>query len=97
LDSFWMGVPVVTLVGQTAVGRGGLCQLTNLGLHELIAETPAQFVQIAVDWANDLPRLGALRAALRERMGNSPLMDGPRFARNIEAAYRMMWQRWCTE
>ena len=48
LDSFWMGVPVVTLVGQTVVGRAGLCQLTNLGLPELIATDPEQFVRIAV-------------------------------------------------
>ena len=47
LDSFWMGVPVVTLVGQTVVGRAGLCQLTNLGLPELIASSPERYVQIA--------------------------------------------------
>jgi protein O-GlcNAc transferase len=95
LDAFWMSVPVVTPVGQTVVGRAELSQLTNLGLKELIAETPAQFVRIAVDLASDLPRLGQLRATLRERMQKSPLMDAPRFARNIEAAYRTMWQRWC--
>jgi predicted O-linked N-acetylglucosamine transferase (SPINDLY family) len=42
-----------------------------------------------------LPRLSDLRATLRNRLENSPLMDAPRFARNIEAAYRLMWQRWC--
>jgi predicted O-linked N-acetylglucosamine transferase (SPINDLY family) len=95
LDSFWMGVPVVTLVGQTVVGRAGLCQLRNLGLPELIAETPEEFVRISVELANDQPRLSALRAGLRARMVASPLMDAPRFARNMEAAYRNMWQRWC--
>ncbi len=94
LDSFWMGVPVVTLVGNTVVGRAGLCQLKNLGLPELIAETPEQYVRIVADLAKDLPRLSALRAGLRERMRTSPLMDGPRFARNVESAYRTMWQRW---
>ena len=97
LDSFWMGVPVVTLVGQTVVGRAGLSQLSNLGLPELIAETPEQFVSIAAGLAGDLPRLSQLRATLRERMLGSPLMDAPRFARNIEAAYRGMWQRWCAK
>ena len=95
LDSFWMGVPVVTIVGQTAVGRAGLSQLTNLGLPELAANTAEQFVGIAVGLAKDLPRLSKLRASLRERMQCSPLMDGPRFARNIEAAWRTLWQRWC--
>jgi predicted O-linked N-acetylglucosamine transferase (SPINDLY family) len=95
LDSLWMGVPVITLVGQTAVGRAGLSQLTNLGLLELIGGTPEDFVRIAVDLAGDPPRLGELRATLRGRMEASPLMDVERFARAIEAAYRSMWQRWC--
>jgi predicted O-linked N-acetylglucosamine transferase (SPINDLY family) len=95
LDSFWMGVPVITMVGQTAVGRGGLCQLTLLGLPELIAETPEQFVSIAVGLAGDLPRLSMLRETLRDRLQKSPLMNAPRFARNIEAAYRTMWRTWC--
>jgi predicted O-linked N-acetylglucosamine transferase (SPINDLY family) len=95
LDSYWMGVPVVTLVGQTVVGRAGLSQLTNLGLPELIAEAPEQYVQIAADLARDLPRLAELRRTLRGRMEASPLMDAPRFARNIEAAYRQMWRNWC--
>jgi predicted O-linked N-acetylglucosamine transferase (SPINDLY family) len=97
LDSFWMGVPVITLVGQTVVGRAGLSQLTNLGLPELIARTPEQYVQIATDLARDLPRLAELRRTLRARMEASPLMDAPRFARNIEAAYRQMWRNWCQQ
>ena len=96
LDSLWMGVPVVTLVGQTVVGRAGLSQLSNLGLTELVARTPDEFVEIAARLANDLPRLSTLRATLRERMQSSPLMDAPRFARNIETAYRNMWRHWCT-
>jgi predicted O-linked N-acetylglucosamine transferase (SPINDLY family) len=95
LDALWMGVPVVTLVGPTVVGRAGLSQLTNLGLSELVATTPDQFVGIAVELAENLQRLRDLRATLRERMRRSPLMDAPRFARGIEAAYRSMWQRWC--
>ena len=93
LDSFWMGVPVVTLAGQTVVGRAGLCQLKNLNLPELIAETPDDFVRVAVGLARDLPRSGQLAGeACAKRMQASPLMDARRFARNIEAAYRTMWQ-----
>jgi protein O-GlcNAc transferase len=105
LDSFWMGVPVVTLCGQTVVGRAGLCQLTNLGMPdligpdragtELVAATPEEYVRIAAELAGDLPRLAHLRSTLRARMEASPLMDAPRFARNLEAAYRHMWRRWC--
>lgn len=94
LDSLWMGVPMVTLVGQSPVSRAGWSQLSNLGLPELAADTPEQFVKIAVNLANDIPRLSELRQTLRARMQASPLMDADAFARNIEAAYRRMWQTW---
>jgi protein O-GlcNAc transferase len=95
LDAYWMGVPVVTLVGRTAVGRAGLCIASNLELPEVVATTVDEYVDIAVRMARDLARLGQLRSELRERLQKSPLMDAPRFARNLEGAYRGMWRRWC--
>ncbi len=95
LDAFWQGVPIVTLVGDTPVARAGLSLLTNLGLPELVADTPDQFVSIAVALADDVPRLCELRASLRDRLRASPLSDAPRFARMVEAAYRETWRRWC--
>ena len=95
LDSLWMGVPVVTLVGNTVVGRAGCSQLENLDLPELIASTPEAFVEVATRLAADRARLEELRRTLRSRMEQSPLMDAKRFARDVEAAYREMWRRWC--
>ena len=95
LDSLWMGVPVITLIGQTVVGRAGLCQLQNLGMPELIAQTPEQFVETAVKLAGDLPQVQTMRATLRVRMRQSPLMDARRFTGSIEDAFRAMWKRWC--
>jgi protein O-GlcNAc transferase len=66
-------------------------------LPELVARDAEQYVQIAAGLAADLPRLAELRATLRERMEKSPLMDAPRFARDVEAAYRQMWRRWCAK
>jgi predicted O-linked N-acetylglucosamine transferase (SPINDLY family) len=95
LDAFWMGVPTLTMPGRTVSGRAGLCLLKNLGLPELIAEDPEDLARIAAELAADPPRLSELRATLRHRLEGSPLMDAPRFARNVEAAYRLMWRRWC--
>ncbi len=95
LDSFWTGVPMITLVGKTVVGRAGLSQLTNLGLTELIANTPEEYVRLAAELAGDLPRLAELRRTLRSRMQASPLMDAACFARDMESAYRQMWRSWC--
>ncbi|HMD55753.1 MAG TPA: tetratricopeptide repeat protein, partial [Phycisphaerae bacterium] len=96
-DSLFMGVPVVSLSGKTAVGRAGKSILTNVGLPELVAKTPEAYMDIAIKLAGDLPRLAELRKTLRERMENSPLMDAKRFARNVEAAYREMWRKWCAK
>jgi protein O-GlcNAc transferase len=95
LDAFWMGVPTLTMLGRTAVGRAGWSQLCNLNLNELAAETPEPFVAVATELADDLPRLQELRRSLRQRMERSPLMDAGRFARHVESAYRAMWRRWC--
>jgi predicted O-linked N-acetylglucosamine transferase (SPINDLY family) len=94
-DALWMGVPVVTLSGRTAVSRGGVSILSNIGLRELIAQDREEYVSIGARLAQDLPRIRGLRPTLRERMLRSPLMDGPRFTRDVEAAFRTMWRQWC--
>jgi len=94
-EALWMGIPVVCMAGLSHVSRVGVSLLSNLCLPEMVAATPEQYMQIAVDLANDLPRLQQLRSSLRQRMQVSPLMDAPRFARNFESAYRHMWQKWC--
>jgi predicted O-linked N-acetylglucosamine transferase (SPINDLY family) len=90
-DALWMGVPVVSLAGQTGVGRGGVSILSNIGLTELVADSPKKYVQIARELTANLEHLNQMRGALRRRMRQSPLMDAPRFARDVETAYRRMW------
>jgi len=97
LDALWMGVPVVSLAGGHPVARAGFSQLSNIGLPELVAFSEEEYVRVAVQLAHDIPRLAELRATLRSRMEASPVMDAPRFAGNIESAYRTMWQCWCAE
>jgi predicted O-linked N-acetylglucosamine transferase (SPINDLY family) len=94
-DSLWMGVPVVTLLGRTAVGRGATSVLRNIQLAELIATTPVDYVRIATELARDTDRLMALRGELPSHMQASALMDAREFARDVEAAYRQMWHTTC--
>jgi predicted O-linked N-acetylglucosamine transferase (SPINDLY family) len=61
----------------------------------LIAFTPDQYVQIASELAGSRERMNDLRMNMRARMLASPLMDAPKFARDIEAAYRQMWRTYC--
>jgi protein O-GlcNAc transferase len=96
LDAFWMGVPVVTLVGRTAAGRGGLSIARNLGLDDLATTTPEQYVEVAARLTRDLDALARLRPQLRDRLERSSLMDRPRFARSFESACRSMWTQFAT-
>jgi predicted O-linked N-acetylglucosamine transferase (SPINDLY family) len=90
-DALWMGVPVVSLNGGTAVGRGGRTILSNVGLAELLGYSSDDYVRIAAELAGDRQRLTDLRAGLRGRMEQSALMDAKRFTREVEAAYLQMW------
>jgi predicted O-linked N-acetylglucosamine transferase (SPINDLY family) len=91
-DALWMGVPVVSMMGKTAVSRGGLSILSQIGHPELVARDPAQYVHIATSLAQDKLRLAEFRQTLREAMLRSPLMDAIGFTRDFESILRAMWR-----
>jgi protein O-GlcNAc transferase len=94
-DALWMGVPVVTLAADRSVGRGGVSLLTNVGMRDGIAQSVGAYVELAVSLAGDLSRLTEIRRGLRQRMRESPLMDGRRFAADMERAIEWMWEKRC--
>jgi predicted O-linked N-acetylglucosamine transferase (SPINDLY family) len=94
-EALWMGVPVVTLRGDRHASRVGASLLTPVGLSDLIAGSVEEYLEIAVALAGDPARLTTLRGSLRPRVAASELCDAPGFARKVEAAYRIMWRRWC--
>jgi predicted O-linked N-acetylglucosamine transferase (SPINDLY family) len=93
-EALWMGVPVVTLLGDRHAGRMVASVLMQVGLDEFIAPTPEEYVRQAAALAEDPERLAGLRSGLRERVRKSPLCDGATFTRQLEAAYRDLWRRW---
>ena len=95
LDAYWMGVPVVTLVGDSVVGRAGLSLASNLKLLDWVAREPSEFVRIATHFAAEPAQLATLRGELRQRLQSSPLMDAAGFARHLQAAYRQAWRAYC--
>lgn len=95
LDALWMGVPVVTLLGKTMIGRQTAAMLHACGLSHLVADTEDAFIAISQRWHADIPGLSALRAGLRARVAASPLTDGLRFARTFETALRHIWREYC--
>jgi predicted O-linked N-acetylglucosamine transferase (SPINDLY family) len=96
-DAFWMGVPLVTLVGDRFISRVGTSLVRTVGLGDLAAETVEDYVAIARRLAEDIPRLTSIRARLRQDMMASPLGDAPRFVRDLETVFRTMWRRWCAD
>ncbi|HEY7673265.1 MAG TPA: tetratricopeptide repeat protein [Gammaproteobacteria bacterium] len=94
-DALWMGVPVVSLAGRTAVSRAGSTLLSNVGLEQLVARNEDQYVELAAGLIRDASGLAALRRELRARIESSPVMDAKQFARDVEAAFRSVWRAWC--
>jgi len=94
-EALWMGVPVVTLPLDRFASRQTLGFLRSVGLEDLAADSPDDYVRIAAALAIDPARRAELRQALRPRMAASPLCEGAIFTPTLEAAYREMWRRWC--
>ncbi len=96
-EALWMGVPVITLEGDTHASRVGVSLLSNAGLAEFIAHSAEEYVAKAVALAHDLTRLQSLRHNLRTMLSRSPLTDAKRFVQHLENAYRNMWHRYCEQ
>jgi predicted O-linked N-acetylglucosamine transferase (SPINDLY family) len=94
-EALWMGVPVVTLSGQTHASRVGRSLVTAAGFSEWIAQDRERYVDLAQELASDIQRLRDLRQTMRSRLLASPLCDTPLFTRRIESAFRSMWREWC--
>lgn len=93
-ESLWLGVPVLTLVGERFLSRAGLSVLSAACMPEFAAATQGAYIEMARSLADDIPGLAVLRASMRERLKNTPLFDQRRFTRNIEGIYRDVWRKY---
>jgi protein O-GlcNAc transferase len=93
-EALWMGVPVITLLGDRHVARVGASILTNIGLEDFIAQDINGYIKLAVEMSANLKYLMEIRTSLRERMKNAPLCDGLSFAKDFEAIYQDMWSKY---
>ncbi|MCF8198586.1 MAG: tetratricopeptide repeat protein [Sulfuritalea sp.] len=91
-EALWMGVPTLTLAGNTMVERQGASFLTVAGLPDWIASNKTEYVDKAIAAAQSLQKLADLRSRLRQQVLRSPLFDAPRFASQLEDALWQIWQ-----
>ena len=96
-DLLWMGVPMVTMNGESFRSRMGVTLLHGLKRQEWIAQTEDDYVRIACAMASDTDRLNTERLGQRRRMEASPLMDETRFTSHFGHMLRRMWQQWCAD
>lgn len=94
-ECLWMGVPVVTLAGESHVSRVGSAILHEVGLADWVATDPLEYVRIATRAAGDFSALARLRRELRRKVRESRLRDETGVTRDIEQAYRSIWRQWC--
>jgi predicted O-linked N-acetylglucosamine transferase (SPINDLY family) len=92
--ALWAGVPLVTCLGTSMVGRMATSMLHAVGLPELVTENPADYVALAEALARDPARLQALRDKLEHNRLQQPLFDTARFTRHLEQSYTTMWETW---
>jgi protein O-GlcNAc transferase len=95
LEGLMMGVPMVALYGSTIIGRLSASILTTLNLAGWIANTPEQYVELAVQKSRDLQSLSELRGRLRGVFTSSVIGDRAVYVRDVEREYRQLWQAWC--
>lgn len=94
-EALWMGVPVVTLVGDRHMSRVGASLLTAIGRSEWIAKSADDYVRIASALAADRDSLRKIRSGLRAQLAASPLGQHEKQASCFGAAVRACWREWC--
>jgi len=97
MEALWMGVPTVTLVGDSFVAREGLAIQSQVGLEVFAAQSPEEYVAKAVSFARQLDHLDAIRQSLRQRMLASPLCDPRGWTQQFARVLRQIWVHWCQE
>lgn len=95
LHTLWMGVPIVTLEGESEVARASSGISRAAGCDHLVTHSVDRYRELAVDLGHHPAQLSALRGELRGRMRQSPLVDARGFTLNLENAFRAMWQSYC--
>ena len=92
-----MGVPIITLAGESMISRQTATMLHCVGLESFVAENPDHYLEIALRSAKERDRLTEIRRGLRAAMQTSALGDAAVFTESFAQCLRTIWRRWCAE
>lgn len=90
----WMGVPTLTLTGETVASRQGAAAMSHVGLDDFITDTPEAFVEKACYWATHEEELATLRANMRQSIANCTVRSPEAVVATVERALKQAWERW---
>lgn len=93
LHALWMGVPVLTLAGESVLSRQSAAILQHVGLHGFVADSDADYVDKAAGWARRLDELASIRRSLRERLSGIVTGQSSLVARGLLSAVQLLWNR----
>ena len=96
-DALWMGVPVLSVAGDSMVSRQAAAVLKGIGCEQWICRNEEEMVKQALSLVKDQNRLLKLRTQQRIKVANSELLDHTALAVSLEDAFRSWWLRWLRE
>jgi len=97
LETLWMGIPIVTRVGEQFAARNSYTMMMNVGVTEGLAWSDEEYVEWGVRLGKDEKLRQTISWKLRQSRQTSPLWNGKKFAQEMEKAYQQMWQKYIEE
>jgi predicted O-linked N-acetylglucosamine transferase (SPINDLY family) len=94
METLWMGIPMVTRVGQQFAARNSYTMMINAGITEGIAWTDDEYIEWGVRLGTDEALRQQVAWKLRKSKQTAPLWNGKQFTREMEKAYQQMWQNY---
>ncbi|WP_019501412.1 hypothetical protein [Pseudanabaena sp. PCC 6802] len=93
LETLWACIPLVTRVGEQFAARNSYTMMVNAGVTEGIAWTDEEYVEWGIRLGTDPHLRQTIARKLHLSRRTSPLWNAKAFTREMENAYRQMWQK----
>lgn len=94
-NALTMGVPTLTIAGDSMQSRAGAQLMSYVRLNDFVASDEKDFVKKGIQWMQRLPELAVLRHELRNRLNSSPIGQSEAIANSLESTFRTTWENWC--